>query len=46
MKNLCDEGVHDWESGTFGVIIGVSKCKRCGKTSKVEDFTIRETEHE
>ena len=30
---------HDWEaSGIFGVIIGVSKCRECGKTSASKDF--------
>lgn len=29
---------HDWETCGWGVIIGVSKCKRCGKTSSTKDF--------
>ncbi len=29
---------HDWESGNWGVIIGVSKCKQCGKVSHSMDF--------
>ena len=32
--------VHDWETGgRWGVIIGVSKCKICGKVSRESDFS-------
>jgi hypothetical protein len=31
----CD---HNWESSRWGVILGVSQCKKCGVTSSVEDF--------
>jgi hypothetical protein len=35
----CIPSEHRFESGgLFGVIIGVSRCKRCGKVSSVEDF--------
>jgi len=30
--------IHDWESGKWGVIIGVSRCKKCGKLSAIYDF--------
>jgi hypothetical protein len=30
---------HDWDAGSgFGVIIGLSKCKKCGRTSQCSDF--------
>lgn len=30
---------HDWEAGGFfGVILGVSKCKNCGRTARESDF--------
>lgn len=29
---------HVWESGEWGIIIGVSKCKLCGKVSHSADF--------
>jgi hypothetical protein len=30
---------HDWEASFgWGVIIGVSKCKKCGKTATTKDF--------
>lgn len=29
---------HDWELAPWGVIIGVSKCKRCGKIAQSSDF--------
>jgi len=35
----CAPGFHDFESGDrWGVIIGVSKCKKCGAVSRSEDF--------
>lgn len=35
----CPSWLHEWESGTgWGVIIGVSKCKRCGRVSRASDF--------
>lgn len=35
----CAPGYHKWESGPgWGVIIGVSKCKKCGKVSRTKDF--------
>lgn len=36
--------IHDWEAGSWGVIIGVSKCKECGKASSVKDFERKEAE--
>ncbi|MFH1110956.1 MAG: hypothetical protein V1790_17420 [Planctomycetota bacterium] len=36
---LCAWGCHDWDArGGFGVIIGVSRCKRCDKLSTIADF--------
>lgn len=29
---------HEWESGLWGVIIGVSKCTKCGAVSRADDF--------
>lgn len=35
----CVPGDHDWEtSGGWGVIIGLSRCKRCDKVSSQSDF--------
>lgn len=34
-KSVC---VHDWETGRWGVIIGVSRCRICGVRSRSEDF--------
>ena len=36
----CEDNIHDWEHSSWGVIIGVSKCKKCGKVAKEEDFNI------
>jgi len=34
---------HEWESGgIWGVIIGVSRCMRCGVRSRTSDFTLGE----
>ena len=33
-----ERGNHDWETGKWGVIIGVSKCRRCGRIAHAEDF--------
>ena len=34
---------HDWESGDgWGVIIGVSKCRHCGRISRASDFLAHE----
>ena len=30
--------LHDWETGSWGVIIGVSRCKKCGRVSGAADF--------
>ena len=38
MKQQCEDDIHDWEHSSWGVIIGVSKCKKCGKVAKEEDF--------
>lgn len=35
---------HNWETGKWGVIIGVSNCKKCGKLSKGTDFHLVQTE--
>ena len=34
----CAPGFHVWESGSWGTIIGVSKCKVCGQVCRSEDF--------
>ena len=35
----CPRHEHQWESGgTFGIIIGVSCCEKCGKVSSHGDF--------
>jgi hypothetical protein len=35
---------HDWEGEDFwGVIIGISKCKNCGKIAKGTDFIYKES---
>lgn len=34
-----DEHVHRWETGPFwGVTVGVSRCRGCGKRSESSDF--------
>ena len=38
MKQQCEDDIHDWEYSSWGVIIGVSKCRKCGKVAKEEDF--------
>ena len=35
-----DEHIHEWESGSWGVLIGVSRCKRCGKVAQTSDFPV------
>lgn len=30
--------IPDWESGAWGVIVGASKCKACGRVSSAADF--------
>ena len=35
--------VHEWESGRWGVIIGVSRCVRCGQVCRTQDFPARLT---
>lgn len=34
----CLRHCHDWDAGRWGVIIGVSRCKKCGKRSTTDDF--------
>jgi len=34
----CLGGLHEWEACSWGVIIGLSRCKRCGKLSGNSDF--------
>jgi hypothetical protein len=36
----CEDDIHDWEYSSWGVIIGVSKCRKCGKVAKEKDFNI------
>jgi hypothetical protein len=36
-----DRHYHDWEAGDkWGVVIGVSKCRKCGKVSTADDFPL------
>lgn len=37
-KPVCS---HDWETGRWGVIVGVSRCRICGVRSRSEDFARR-----
>lgn len=38
-QQKCAPGYHEFESGPrWGVILGVSKCKRCGAIARREDF--------
>ena len=32
--------IHDWESGSWGVLLGVSKCRVCGKVAVRSDFSV------
>lgn len=35
---------HDWEAGgMWGVIVGVSRCRRCERVSRSSDFHTHET---
>jgi hypothetical protein len=29
---------HDWPTTSWGVLIGVAKCKKCGKIAQESDF--------
>lgn len=40
MKQQCEDDIHDWEYSSWGVIIGVSKCRKCGIVAKEKDFNI------
>ena len=40
MKQQCEDDIHDWEYSSWGVIIGVSKCRKCGKVAKEKDFVV------
>lgn len=40
MKQQCEDDIHDWEYSSWGVIIGVSKCRKCGKIAKEKDFVV------
>ena len=33
-----NEHGHDWEAGSWGVLIGVSRCRECGKVAMSSDF--------
>ena len=39
MKQQCEDDIHDWEYSSWGVIIGVSKCRKCGKVAKGNGWT-------
>ena len=41
----CDHAGHEWESPGGAVVIGVSKCKRCGRTSRESDFPAHQAKH-
>lgn len=43
-----DEFSHDWElTGAWGVIIGHSRCKRCGRLATIrEDFPALKEEND
>lgn len=54
LKPLCDplevftgDVIHDWEShGRWGVIIGMSRCKRCGILATKQNFEHATVEQE
>ena len=31
---------HEWDAGTWGVILGVSRCRRCGVTATARHFEV------
>ena len=37
-QKLQDECLHDFDTGSFGVLIGASCCKRCGHVATLQDF--------
>jgi hypothetical protein len=38
-QERCPDRQHDWEASfRWGIIIGVSKCRRCGAVAHAEDF--------
>ena len=39
-KEIKDCSPHDWPSGSWGVIIGVARCRKCEKLSTPEDFMV------
>ncbi len=45
MLRTCTDGeLHDWESGgAFGVIVGLSRCRKCQTLSRAEHFEKAET---
>jgi hypothetical protein len=40
MNQQCEDDIHDWEYSSWGVIIGVSKCRKCGKVAKEKYFAV------
>ena len=40
-----DKHIHDWEiaPGGWGVVIGLSRCKKCGEVATAKDFSRGET---
>lgn len=41
-------GGHEWEHGhdAWGVVLGISRCDKCGETARSEHFTPREEEQQ
>jgi hypothetical protein len=40
MEQQCEDNIHDWEYSSWGIIIGVTRCKKCGKIARHEDFEL------
>lgn len=34
---------HEWQIGKWGVVIGLSRCRLCGKVARREDFPVLAT---
>ncbi len=44
LRTCTDGELHDWESGgAFGVIVGLSRCRKCQTLSRAEHFEKAET---
>ena len=42
MPNEVNAHSHDWEAGSWGVILGVSRCRECGEVARKENFPLLE----